>query len=121
MDIASAYWCVPVRSQDVEKTAFHTPRGQYEMVIISFGLCNFQATFQRQMDNALEGVERAESYVDDCCVFSTALNQHLSDLQNTFDRIRRANVRLRRDRCHFGYEQGIFFEHRPSAEGRRPV
>ena len=61
MDIASAYWCVPVRSQDVEKTAFHTPRGQYEMIVMPFGLCNYQATFQRLMDNALEGVERAES------------------------------------------------------------
>ena len=71
IDIASAYWCVPVRIQDVEKTAFHTPRGQYEMVVMPFGLCNSQATFQRLMDNALEGLDRAESYVDDCCVFST--------------------------------------------------
>ncbi|KAI6658406.1 Retroviral-like aspartic protease 1 [Oopsacas minuta] len=70
LDIASASWSVPVKKTDIEKTAFHTPRGQYEMVIMPFGLCNSQATFQRLMDNILEEVPRAEAYVDDCCVFS---------------------------------------------------
>ena len=86
-----------------------------------FGIFNSQATFKRMMDNALEGVERAESYVDDRCVFSTAFEQHLSDLQKAFDRIRGANVRLRRNKYHFGYEQGIFSGLHVSVEGRRHV
>ena len=53
----------------MEKTAIHTPRGQYEMVVMPFGLCN-SATFQKLMENTLKGVARDESYVDDCCVFS---------------------------------------------------
>ena len=31
LDIASAYWTIPIRQQDTEKTAFHTPRGLFEM------------------------------------------------------------------------------------------
>ena len=30
-DIASAYWSIPIQPEDIEKTAFHTPRGLYEM------------------------------------------------------------------------------------------
>ena len=73
------------------------------------------------MDNTLEGVERAESYVDDCCVFSKYFEEHLKDLKITFDRMRRANVRLRRDKCHFGYKEGVFLGHNVSAEGRKPL
>ena len=47
LDVASAYWCVPVHDTDIEKTAFYTPRGQYEMLVMPFGLCNSQATYQR--------------------------------------------------------------------------
>ena len=31
MDMASAYWSVPIKEEDREKTAFMTPRGLYEM------------------------------------------------------------------------------------------
>ena len=31
-------WCVPVREVDVEKTAFNTPRGLFEMTVLPFGL-----------------------------------------------------------------------------------
>ena len=40
LDIASAYWTIPIRPQDIEKTAFHTPRGLFEMLVMPFGLCN---------------------------------------------------------------------------------
>ena len=35
------------------------------------------------MENTLKGVERAESYVDDCCVFSKDFKEHLKDLKIT--------------------------------------
>ena len=44
MDVAAAYWCVPVREEHKEKTAFYTPRGQFEFEVLPFGLCNSQAT-----------------------------------------------------------------------------
>ena len=56
LDVASAYWTIPIRAQDTEKTAFHTPRGLFEMLVIPFGLCNSQATFQRVMDQVSAGL-----------------------------------------------------------------
>ena len=57
LDVASAYWCVPVHEPDIEKTAFHTPRGQFEMTVMPFGLCNSQATYQRLMDKTFHGLD----------------------------------------------------------------
>ena len=58
------------------------------MAVMPFGLCNSQATFKRLMDNMLEKVPRAESYVDDCCVFSQSFEEHIKDMRNTFAMIR---------------------------------
>ena len=72
LDIASAYWAIPIASEDVKKTAFHTPRGMYEMLVMPFGLYNAQATFQRVMDCSLDRVPHCESYVDDILIFLRA-------------------------------------------------
>jgi hypothetical protein len=40
LDLASRFWQVRVRDQDVHKTAFQTPDGLMEWVAMPFGLCN---------------------------------------------------------------------------------
>ena len=52
IDLASGYWGIPVKPKDVGKTAFATHMGKFEMLRMPFGLCNVQATFQREMDRA---------------------------------------------------------------------
>ena len=86
--MASAYWCVPMREQDVEKTAFHTPRGLYEKLVMPFGMVNSGATFQRLMDMTLQGIKSAESYVDDILIFSESFNDHMKHLREVFRRLR---------------------------------
>ena len=77
LDIASAYWTIPIEQEDIEKTAFHTPRGQYEMLVMPFGLCNASATFQREMDRSLHRVPHVQSYADDILIFSPDFDAHL--------------------------------------------
>ena len=119
--ISAAYWCVPVREEDVEKTAFNTPRGLFEMTVMPFGLVNAQATFQRLMDVTLQGLRRTESYIDDCINYSQSFEQHLVDLRTAIERLHRANLHVKLRKCQFAQEEVEFLGHMVSRVGKKPV
>ena len=121
LDIASAYWCIPMKESDITKTAFHTPRGLYEMLVMPFGMMNAGATFQRLMGQTLQGIKGAESYVDDILVFSRTFDEHLKSLRQVFRRLKVAEIQLRKDKCHLAYSECEFLGHRLTAQGRMPT
>ena len=121
LDCASAYWSIEMDERDRHKTAFSVPRGQFEMNVMAFGLCNSQSTYQRTIDSVLKGASNIVAYIDDVCCFSLDFEQHLHDLEQALSRLQAANMQLRPDKCHFGYEKGQFLGHMISAEGCSPL
>ena len=105
IDILAAYWCVPMREGDVEKTAFNMPRGLFEMTVMPFGLVNAQATFQRLMDSTLQGIKRTESYIDDCIIYSQSFEQHMVDLRTVLTRLRQAKLHVKLQKCQFARKE----------------
>ena len=57
IDLAAAFWQIPVKKQDRFKTAFACELGLFQWKRIPFGLCNATATFQKMMAKALRTVE----------------------------------------------------------------
>ena len=47
IDLTKGYWQIPVAPEDVYKTAFVTPDGQYEFLRMPFGMVNSGATLVR--------------------------------------------------------------------------
>ena len=50
LDLAQGYHQIAMSDDSVEKTAFCTHMGQWEFIVMPFGLCNAPSTFQRQMN-----------------------------------------------------------------------
>jgi hypothetical protein len=70
LDLASGFWQVRVRDQNIHETAFQTLDGLMEWVAMPFGLCNAPATFQRMMNDILRDFlhKFLPVYLDDVCI-----------------------------------------------------
>ena len=53
LDLAQDYYQIAMAQDSMNKTAFCTHLGQWEYVVMPFGLCNAPSTFQRLMNKVL--------------------------------------------------------------------
>ena len=120
LDLLTGFWQVEVAPQDRDKTAFTVGGdGQYRFLTMPFGLCNAPGTFQRLMEQVLQGLqwEIAVLYIDDVVVFSSTLDQHLERLAQVFDRFRAAGLKLKPSKCSLLQKKVEFLGHVVSEEG----
>ena len=70
---------------------------------MSFGLTNAPATFQRLMQSCLHNLhlQYCIIYLDDIVVFSQTLEEHLMRLQAVFEKLKKAEVKLKTLKCEF--------------------
>ena len=75
-----------------------------------FGLKNAGATYQRLVNHMFHPQIRrnVEVYVDDMFVKSLDEGKHLDDLQETFNTLRRYNMKLNPSKCAFEVASGKF-------------
>jgi len=72
LDLKKGYYQVLMGEDDICKTAIITPFGMYEFLRMPFGLRNAGQTFQRLMDQVMNGLEYCFVYLDDILVASTS-------------------------------------------------
>ncbi|KAJ9527747.1 hypothetical protein QJQ45_000423 [Haematococcus lacustris] len=103
LDLQAGYNQIRITPEDVPKTAFRTPDGHYQFKVLSFGLCNAPATFQRVMNDAFAPVlnQCALVYLDDILVMSKSVDEHLKHLRKVFDLLRLNKLYAKQSKCEF--------------------
>ena len=119
MDAFSGYNQIRMKEEDQEKTSFITNQGLFCYKVMPFRLKNAGATYQRLMNKMFaHQLERnVQVYVDDMLVKSVCENDHLNDLQKTFDTLRSYNMKLNPSKCVFGVTAGKFLGFMVSQRG----
>ena len=82
--------------------AFATHSGLFQFRVMPFGLCNAPATFERLMDQVLQGLRwnRCLVYLDDIISFGGTFGAALSNLTLIFERLRSYGLQLKSSKCH---------------------
>ena len=122
MDLTSGYFQIPVKREDIPKTAFVCKYGHFEMTRMPFGLNNAASTFQRTMELALQGLQWVTCliYIDDVIVFGKDFDEHMQRLEEVLDRIKKAGLKLKASKSYLLQKEVIFLGHVVSGEGIKP-
>ena len=104
LDMHWGYNNIHIREGDEWKTAFKTPMGLYESLVINFGLCNAPATFQTFMDEQFKDLiatGHVVVYLDDILIFA----DNEAELERLMHRVLQCllnlDLFLRLEKCSF--------------------
>ena len=95
---------------DVEKTTFITPSGLYCYNVMPFGLKNVRATYQMLVTKIFRPLigKTMEVYIDNMLVKYKEHPDHEKHLQETFELLRRYDMKLNYLKCVFGVSSSKF-------------
>jgi len=108
MDRFSGYNQIKMAPEDMEKMTFITLWGTFCYKVMSFGLKNTGATYQRAMVALFHDMmyKEIEVYVDDMITKSRTEEEHLVNLRKLFGRLHKYRLRLNPAKCTFGVKSG---------------
>ena len=110
LDLRNAYHLVRIKEGDEWKTAFNTPTGHYEYLVLPFGLTNAPAVFQALVNDVLRDfINRfAFVYLDDILIFSPTLDAHRSHVRRVLQRLLENQLFIKAEKCDF-HQRSVAF------------
>ena len=97
--------------KDQEKTSFITPIGNFHYRVMPSGLKNAGSTYQRMVTKMFKEQlgRNMEAYIDDMVVKSKVVENHLTDIVNTFETLRKHRLKLNAQNVLLGSTRGGFW------------
>jgi hypothetical protein len=98
--------------EDISKTAFRCLGhiGLFEWIVMTFGLKNAGATYQRAMNYIFHELmgRIVEIYIDDVVIKPLDHESHLNDVRKTLECTRKHGLKMNPNKCAFGVSAGEF-------------
>ena len=119
VDLRSGYHQIKIKPKDVPKTAITTRYGQYEYLVMSFGLTNAPAHIMYLMNSVfmLELDKFIVVFIDDILIYSKTKKEHVEHLRIVLTRLRDHQLYAKFSKCEFWLDKVHFLGHVLSAEG----
>jgi hypothetical protein len=122
VDMARGYYQVELEDESKEKTAFTANGKLWQWKVMTLGLCNAPSTYTRLMDLVLHGINYKYClvYLDDTIIFSKTFDEHLVHVGEVLDRIKKANLKLRPEKCIFASDTVKYLGYVVTSRGITP-
>ena len=119
LDLRSGYWQPAIDPESADKTAFVTRKGIFQVKVLSFGLTNTPALFQRLMDLVLDGLTWVVClvYLDDVIVMADTFERQLERLNLMMNSLQSAGLKLNPEKCRLFQLKTNFLGHVISGRG----
>ena len=117
LDLHAGYHHIPLDKSSIPKTAFKSPFSKFEYVKAPFRLPQAPAYFQELMTGILKDFPFAIAYLDNIIIFSKTPQEHLSHICLVFEKLRSANLSMRKSKCSFFSKEIQYLGHILSATG----
>ena len=119
LDLVNGYRQIALQPSDIPKTAFSTPWGHYESMVLWDGLCNAPSIFSHIMHKELTPYigQFCTVYIDDVLIFSKTIEEHAVHLDKVLQRLYNANLYVKITKCDFLKESIKFLGHIITPEG----
>jgi len=121
-DLKSAYLQMLMDEESRKYLTIVTAFGNFSFKRLPFGLNSAPSAFARLLDTVLAGIKYdfCVNYLDDIIVFSETFEDHVSHVEQLFEKLRNANLTLDPSKCSFGVEECSFLGYKISKYGIRP-
>ena len=100
-DMRSGYYHMVLSEKSRPKSAFVSSFGKWEFKRCLFGLAQAPAYFQRLVNEVSLGLIFTFGYLDDILVYSADMEYHLEHLRSLFEKLRKADLKLKEVKCNF--------------------
>ena len=123
IDLRSGYWQMPVKPEDVHKTAFKTRWGLYEFLVMPFGVTNAPAQFMNMMNDLLGDYldDFVLVFLDDVLVYSADTEQHAKHLRKILGKLREQHLYAKASKCEMLKTSVEFLGQQISSGGMTPT
>jgi hypothetical protein len=82
IDVAAAFHHIMIQPGQEPLTAFKTPKGMYEYLVMPFGITNGPSIFQRYIEGVLRHLDECcLVYIDDVIIFSMTNLEHVDNTE----------------------------------------
>ncbi|KAH9248665.1 hypothetical protein BASA81_013647 [Batrachochytrium salamandrivorans] len=101
LDLRGAYNLLRIKEGDEPKTSFITKYGQFEFLVMPFGLANAPAQFQRMMNALFRDVvgKHVLVYLDDIVIYSDTMDKHVKQVQSVLGVLRDNGLYCKAEKC----------------------
>ena len=117
LDLCAGYHHILLDKSSILKTAFNSPFGKYKYVKLLFGLAQASAYFQELMTGILKDFPFAIAYLDDIIIFSKTPQEHLSHICMVSEKLKSANLSMKKSKCSFFSKEIQYLSHILSTTG----